>query len=121
MRTSACTDISPLACTARSTAEVSNCIESWRSNSSSACYLGKPWQNGLGESFQSRFRDECLNQEAFFTVHEAAILIEQYRPAYNEARPHSSLRYRTPAEVATNTRGCRMTLVRRTGAEQPGR
>ena len=61
---------------------------------------GKPWQNGVGESFHSRFRDECLNQEAFFTVHEAAIIIEQYRRAYNHARPHSSLQYHTPAEVA---------------------
>jgi putative transposase len=61
---------------------------------------GKPWQNGVGESFHSRFRDECLNQEAFFTVREAAVLIEQYRRSYNEARPHSSLRYHTPAEVA---------------------
>lgn len=61
---------------------------------------GKPWQNGVGESFHSRFRDECLNQEACFTVHEAAIIIEQYRRAYNHARPHSSLQYQTPAEVA---------------------
>ncbi|MGH7427330.1 MAG: IS3 family transposase [Candidatus Methylomirabilaceae bacterium] len=62
---------------------------------------GKPWQNGVGESFHSRFRDECLNQESFFTVREAAIVIEQYRRSYNEARPHSSLHYHTPAEVAT--------------------
>jgi transposase InsO family protein len=62
---------------------------------------GKPWQNGVGESFHSRFRDECLNQEAFFTVREAAVLIEQFRRTYNEARPHSSLRYDTPTEVAT--------------------
>ncbi len=61
---------------------------------------GKPWQNGVGESFHSRFRDECLNQEVFFTVHEAAVIIEQYRRVYNEARPHSSLHYHTPAEVA---------------------
>jgi putative transposase len=61
---------------------------------------GKPWQNGVGESFHSRFRDECLNQEAFFTVHEAAVIIEQYRRTYNEVRPHSSLRYHTPVEVA---------------------
>lgn len=61
---------------------------------------GKPWQNGVGESFHSRFRDECLNQEAFFSVREAAVIIEQYRRSYNEARPHSSLRYHTPAEVA---------------------
>jgi putative transposase len=62
---------------------------------------GKPWQNGVGESLHSRFRDECLNQEAFFTVSEAAIFIEQYRRAYNQARPHSRLHYQTPAEVAT--------------------
>jgi putative transposase len=62
---------------------------------------GKPWQNGVGESFHSRFRDECLNQESFFTVREAAIIIEQYRRTYNEARPHSSLHYQTPAEAAT--------------------
>jgi len=61
---------------------------------------GKPWQNGVGESFHNRFRDECLNQEAFFTVHEAAVIIEQYRRSYNEVRPHSSLRYHTPVEVA---------------------
>src|SRR5712691_2958373 len=61
---------------------------------------GKPWQNGVGESFHSRFRDECLDQEAFFTVHEAAVIIEQYRRTYNQARPHSSLHYHTPAEVA---------------------
>ncbi len=54
----------------------------------------------MGESFHSRFRDECLNQEAFFTVHEAAIIIEQYRRTYNRARPHLSLQYHTPAEVA---------------------
>ena len=61
---------------------------------------GKPWQNGVGESFHSRLRDECLNQETFFTVREAAVLIEQFRRTYNEARPHSSLRYHTPLEVA---------------------
>src|SRR6266404_896014 len=61
---------------------------------------GKPWQNGVGESFHSRFRDECLDQEAFFTVHEAAVIIEHYRRTYNETRPHSSLHYHTPAEVA---------------------
>src|SRR5260370_289686 len=61
---------------------------------------GKPWQNGVGESFHSRFRDECLNQEAFFTVREAAVLIEQYRRTYNAARPHSSLHYHTHAAVA---------------------
>jgi len=60
------------------------------------CALGP----GLCGGFHSRFRDECLDQEVFFTVHEAAVIIEQYRRVYNEARPHSSLHYHTPAEVA---------------------
>jgi putative transposase len=60
---------------------------------------GKPWQNGVGESFHSRFRDECLDREWFHTPQEARVLIEQYRRQYNETRPHSSLGYRTPAEV----------------------
>jgi transposase InsO family protein len=60
---------------------------------------GKPWQNGVGESFHNRFRDECLDREWFHTPQEARVLIEQYRRQYNETRPHSSLGYRTPAEV----------------------
>lgn len=60
---------------------------------------GKPWQNGVGESFHSRFRDECLDREWFHTPQEARVLIEQYRRHYNEARPHSSLAYQTPAEI----------------------
>jgi putative transposase len=60
---------------------------------------GKPWQNGVGESFHSHFRDECLDREWFHTPQEARVLIEQYRRQYNEARPHSSLGYHTPAEL----------------------
>jgi len=59
----------------------------------------KPWQNGVGESFHSRFRDECLDREWFHTPTEARVLIEQYRRQYNEARPHSSFGYQTPAEI----------------------
>lgn len=53
----------------------------------------------MGEGFHSRFRDECLDREWFHTPQEARVLIEQYRRQYNEARPHSSLGYHTPAEV----------------------
>ena len=60
---------------------------------------GKPWQNGVGESFHSRLRDECLDREWFHSLAEARVLLEQYRRTYNERRPHSSLGYRTPAEV----------------------
>lgn len=59
---------------------------------------GKPWQNGLDESFNGKFRDECLNVEWFRNRHEAMVLIEQWRQHYNAVRPHSSLGYRTPFE-----------------------
>ena len=57
---------------------------------------GKPWQNGVNEFFNGRFRDECLNQEIFLHRREAQVVIEDFRRAYNEERPHSSLGYRTP-------------------------
>jgi putative transposase len=60
---------------------------------------GKPWQNGAVESFIGRFRDECLNMEWFLSRREARVIIERYRRQYNEERPHSSLGYRTPADV----------------------
>lgn len=59
---------------------------------------GKPWQNGTDESFNGRFRDECLNMEWFRTRHEAVPLIETWRKHYNTVRPHSSLGYLTPHE-----------------------
>ncbi len=59
---------------------------------------GKPWQNGTDESFNGKFRDECLNMEWFRTRAEATVLIEQWRRHYNEIRPHSSLGYLTPHE-----------------------
>jgi putative transposase len=59
---------------------------------------GCPWQNGFGESFNGTLRDECLNMQAFASVAEARSLIERFRRAYNEERPHSRLGYRTPAE-----------------------
>lgn len=59
---------------------------------------GSPWQNGVGESFNSKLRDECLNCEAFSSRAEARIIIEAWRRGYNETRPHSSLGYLTPKE-----------------------
>ena len=59
---------------------------------------GKPWQNGTDESFNGRFRDECLSLEWFRSRSEAAVLIEQWRSHYNGVRPHSSLGYLTPWE-----------------------
>jgi putative transposase len=59
---------------------------------------GKPWQNGADESFNGRFRDECLNLEWFRSRREAKVVIETWRQHYNAVRPHSSLDYRTPIE-----------------------
>jgi putative transposase len=62
---------------------------------------GKPTQNAYIESFNGRFRDECLNDQWFSTLYEARVLIEAWRQDYNSNRPHSSLGYVTPAEFAS--------------------
>jgi transposase InsO family protein len=59
---------------------------------------GSPWANGVAESFNSKFRDECLNMEAFSSLAEAKVVIEAWRCRYNQERPHSSLGYLTPTE-----------------------
>jgi putative transposase len=59
---------------------------------------GKPWQNGMDESFNGRFRDECLSLEWFRSRRDAKVIIETWRRHYNEVRPHSSLDYLTPYE-----------------------
>ena len=65
---------------------------------------GKPWQNGSSESFNGTFRAECLDREWFANLREAKIVIEQWRWEDNTQRPHSSLGYRTPAEVGVAAR-----------------
>ena len=57
---------------------------------------GKPWQNGINESFNGKFRDVCLSMEWFRNRLEAKVIIESWRCHYNEIRPHSSLNYLTP-------------------------
>ena len=64
---------------------------------------GKPWQNGKGESFNGKLRDECLSREWFSSVKEAQVVIEGWRKFYNEERPHSSLGYLTPLEFKSKT------------------
>jgi len=61
---------------------------------------GSPWENGYIESFNGKLRDELLNGEIFYTLHEARVLIEMWRRHYNQVRPHSSLGYRPPAPEA---------------------
>ena len=66
---------------------------------------GKPMQNGYGESFNGKFRDECLNENWFASLAEARRIIERWRYHYNEERPHSGLGYLTPAAFAAKRRG----------------
>ena len=61
---------------------------------------GKPTQNAFVESFNGKFRDNCLNQQWFRSIEEARSLIEDWRIDYNEIRPHSSLNYQPPSVFA---------------------
>jgi putative transposase len=61
---------------------------------------GKPMQNAFVESFNGRFRDECLNEHWFEGLDEAREVIEEWRQDYNQVRPHSSLGDMTPEEYA---------------------
>ena len=64
---------------------------------------GKPVQNAFVESFNSRLRDECLNEHVFLSLAEARTTIEAWRDDYNHRRPHSSLGALTPVEFAQLT------------------
>ncbi len=82
---------------------------------------GKPWQNGTDESFNGKFRNECLSLEWFRNRAEAKVAIAQWRQHYNEVRPHQSLGYLTPAEYkATLTEGRSPALPTRADQEAHG-
>ena len=59
---------------------------------------GKPVDNRFIESFNGRFRDECLNDNWFMSMPDARDIIESWRIEYNKDRPHSSLNWLTPEE-----------------------
>jgi putative transposase len=61
---------------------------------------GKPIQNAFVESFNGRMRDELLNETLFFGITEARSKIAAWVADYNGERPHSSLKYQTPAAYA---------------------
>lgn len=61
---------------------------------------GKPVQNAYIESFNGKFRDECLNEHWFVSLTDAQHTIEAWRVDYETTRPHSGLADRTPAEFA---------------------
>jgi len=61
---------------------------------------GSPWENGYAESFNSRFRDECLAMEIFDGLHDARAITAAWKDDYNDRRPHGSLGFQTPAGFA---------------------
>ena len=71
--------------------------------------LGKPNENAYSESFNSRFRDECLNQRVFRNREEAKGKIGDWRSEYRTKQLHSSLGMKTPKEFAEDWRKCYQT------------
>jgi len=61
---------------------------------------GKPVENAYIESFNGKFRDECLNEHWFMSLRQAKSLIEDWRVEYNTERPHSALGYLTPEQFS---------------------
>jgi putative transposase len=68
---------------------------------------GKPIEDAFVESFNGKFRDECLNEHWFASVAEAQILIEAWRVDYNTVRPHSALQGARPNSLPTLSGGAR--------------
>src|SRR4029450_6873633 len=80
-----------------------NALRDWcRFSGAGASYIepGSPWQNPFGESLGGRLRDELLAVEAFNSLLEAQVLVEDWRIEYNTLRPHSALGYLTPSDYA---------------------
>jgi putative transposase len=78
-----------------------NALRDWcRFTGAGTSYIepGAPWQNPYVESFGGRLRDELLAVEAFSTLLEARVLVEDWRIEYNTVRPHSALEYLTPTD-----------------------
>ncbi len=85
---------------------ISKAVEQWAYENGVDWHFiepGKPIENAYVESFNARFRDECLNENWFTGLADARQKIEAWRQDYNRHRPHSSLGYRTPEEFAAMT------------------
>jgi transposase InsO family protein len=66
---------------------------------------GSPWQNGVNESFNGRFRDECPNRELIGFVLEPQVIGRAFREEFNAERPNGSIGYQVPAEYRTQLLG----------------
>ena len=84
---------------------IAQVIQRWlKENHIKTIYIepGCPWQNGYAESFNGRFRRECLNRELLYTLSESRVVFEDWRRYYNQERPHRSLGLQTPSQFAKN-------------------
>ena len=82
---------------------IAEIIQQWlRENNIKTLYInpGCPWQNGYAESFNGRFRTECLDRELIYTLSESRVIFSNWRDYYNHQRPHRSLGLLTPSEFA---------------------
>jgi putative transposase len=81
----------------------SNAMLAWTEKTGVAWHFiapGKPMQNGICEAFNSKMRDELLNETLFFGLVQARAAVTRWVDDYNRNRPHSALGYQTPAEFA---------------------
>ena len=79
---------------------VAEAVRGWTTavGAKTACIApGRPWENGCGESFDARRRDELLDGEILCSLREAAVVIESWRRHHDTVRPHASLGVRPPA------------------------
>ena len=80
---------------------------------------GQPVQNAFIESFNGKFRDDCLDQNWFVSLDDARRIIEAWRVDYDTVRPHSNLGCLTPEEFAASA-AARPASSPRRSHPQPG-
>ena len=67
---------------------------------------GKPTDNAFIESFNGKFRAECLNAHWFMSLDDARRKCEAWRRDYNEERPHSAIGNKVPIELVNRSAAC---------------
>ena len=102
---------------------IARIIQQWlKDNGIKTIYIdpGCPWQNGYAESFNSRFRMECLDREVIYTLSEGRVVFNDWRHYYNHVRPHRSLSLLTPSAYARKLTDQSLGSVRPTGFTRQG-
>ena len=104
----ACRGARPLLCVSDNGTELTSmAILAWCQHSKVGWHYiapGKPQQNAFAESFIGRLRDECLNETLFISLPQARAVPAAWQRDYNEVRPHSAHKGRTPASIRLPTR-----------------